>query len=219
MKTLRLFVNDAPVRRRRVLADTMLSAIEPGKAFCAGTVWQGALKPMIDGRVAALGSIFSGFTTGNVLHAENVRATLDLGRRWLGDLVTELTAAPTSAVEGRDAVDLAPVYAGVRNLQEAIEANAANPAAIQDAVAGLKRAADAVRPRGTRDWLRPAGDQGREMNQRNADFWREREAAVELSTVPSATVRDDVARANRATNMRDRIGAINEANRKFWSGR
>jgi hypothetical protein len=225
---------------RRMVRDDVLSAITPGKVLALGTVWTGELRPVLDMTVAAFDSIISGFTSGRVLHAKNSSASLDLGRCWLGELRSKIADAATGYARqpsgsADSTVELSPILKGVGNLQEVIE-NGGDPKMVRDAVASLKRARAAIdgpTSAPTRDaigdYLRTSGEQSRAkvlaINSANASFWRDR-----IPTAPTMTndrrsssqvteVRDHIHAAHNATDTRDKVEALNAANRAFWASR
>lgn len=232
-----IYVED--VISRGFVRDDLLSAIPPGKVLALGTVWTGELRPVLDMTVAAFDSIVSGFTSGRVLHAEASLPSLDLGKRWLGELRAKIADVATryarqpSAASADDTVELTPILKGVGNLQEVIE-NGGDPQAVRDAVASLKRARAAIggaAPEPTRDaigdYLRTSGEQNRAkvqaINSANVSFWRDRVPSAPTidrrSSAQVSEVRDRVHAANHATSMPEKIDALNSAHRAFWASR
>lgn len=175
---------DRLIDKRRT-RDSMLNAIGPGKVLALGTVWTGSLVPEIDSRLDALRPIVSGFTPGNRLNAEAAAPSLDLGRRWVGDLRSIITAGVRDS-EGREGerVDLTSVARSAERLEDAFEKN--NPDLIRSAHNQLRRDFDEVRRKHADGAQRTAdaafAERGareaaatsatiRAMNQANRDFW------------------------------------------------
>ncbi len=175
-------------------------------------------------------------------------ATLDLGRRWCGELRSELGRAVTSYARDGGAgatVELSPVAAGVKNLQEQLESG--ESAGVMWALDGLKSACEAVdKAAGKRtgdagDWLTESDGQSRQrvasMNAAAASFWRDRSPPVRApdpfrtptgdafrrsqGVSPQTTeVRNLIATANKEqTSMPAKIDALNAAAKAFWAPR
>jgi len=223
-KILRFKVQDAPVRPGALLArvgddfrpvgghvarDEILTPITTGKTLVLGRTWTGGLQSLVDSTLAAVEPLANGLASGNVLHAEGVPATLDLGRRWVGDLYQRIAAAK---VDNGD-VDLSEVAQELRQLSEQMSLTPGP--AIGDAVSRLRQAVDAVKARTRtgdahpmiRGYSRPHGN------------WGKATLPAELN----AAARAHYARANRTRDVRTASGAppsvadLNKANRAFWN--
>ena len=147
-------IEDSELDRRvaRILSDRMrtrdaiLNAVPTGKVLALGTVWAGSLEPEIDARLDALRPIVSGFTSGRVLSAEPAAASLDMGRRWIGD-VRDIIRAGARDSEGRqgEKVDLTALSRSADRLEDALERG--DRAAALAANDELRRSFAAIRER------------------------------------------------------------------------
>ncbi len=185
-------VSDAELDRRvaRIVAgrrtrDSMLNALGTGKVLALGRVWTGELQPEIDSRLDALRPIVSGLTSGNRLNSEPAGASLDMGRRWVGDIVGMIRAGAHDS-EGREGerVDLTGLARSAERLEDAFEKG--NRDLIRSAAEQLRQDFEAVRERHADSARRSADavfaargareaaatrDTIRSMNQANREFW------------------------------------------------
>lgn len=202
-------VSDAELDRRvaRMIAgrrtrDSMLNAISPGKVLALGTVWTGSLAPEIDSRLDALRPIVSGLTSGNRLNAEPAGASLDMGRRWVGDIVGMIRAGAHDS-EGREGerVDLTGLARSAERLEDAFEKG--NRDLIRSAAEQLRQDFEMVREKHADSARRTAdaafADRGareaaatrdtiRSMNQANRDFWNAHSYNGTGAPTPAAAV-------------------------------
>ncbi len=189
-------VSDAEIERRVAAAlrrrtqDDLLNAVNPGKVLALGKVWTGSLAPEIDARLDAIRPLVTGFTSGRVLNAEPASPSLDLGRKWVGDVVGMLRAAARDSETGEgEKVDLTEVARSASHLERAFERG--NPDLITAAYGALRRDFDGVRQRHADDRRRTAdaavADRGareaqatrsliQDINSRNRAFYSGRDA-------------------------------------------
>lgn len=149
--------------------DALLNAHSDGKQLVLGHVWNGDLAPRIDRLKDSIKELVTGFTSGNVLHAEQASG-LNLGEVW----------------------------GGLEKLEKAIES--------------IKQEASGTRTDGD-DFLERSNIATRNsianMKVEAAKHWRR----------DTSTVDQHLRTAAQASDMRDKIGAINAANREFWKSR
>src|SRR5215472_282157 len=202
-----VFLQDRPLARlpARTTRDSLLSAFSSGKLLVTGRTWQGDLRPLIDGYIAAIEPLINGLTSGRVLHADPVPDALRLGRAWVGDLQQRLRDAAlesAAASEGAERVNIGDVKVAATQLEEALCGGSSSTA---DALRNLMRAADAVtRKLGSKThdnphpWVRgrsrPHGSASRpvspaELSAVNARFWaaRSRSPTHDTSTTAPRT--------------------------------
>lgn len=149
--------------------DARLDARSDGKQLVLGHVWNGDLSPRIDRLKDSIKELVTGFTSGNVLHAEQASG-LDLGEVW-------------------DGLDK-----------------------LEKAVGGIKQKASSMRT-GDGDFLDRSN-----IATRNTIASMKAEAAKRWRR-DNSTVDQHHRTAAQATDMRDKISAINSANREFWRNR
>ncbi len=212
-------VSDVEMDRRvaRILADrlrtrdAMLNAIPVGKVLALGTVWTGELQPEIDARLDALRPIVSALTTTGRLTAEPAAPSLEMGRRWIGDIrdVIRGGARDSEHREG-ERVDLSALARSADRLEDAFEKG--NRDLIQSAheelrrefetvrlnhADGVRRTADAAfADRGTRE-AASMRDRIRSMNEANRALWSGRAENGTIIPEPTAIA------APRPTSTRD----------------
>lgn len=230
-KVIRLFINDSPLRGIR-LRDDRLSAVPVGKVMVAGTLWTGALRPLIDAIAATFGpSLDTPLRSGRTLHANELSGVIDLGRAWVGNLTSEIRLATANASSG-PTVDVGEVIGAIEKLRAEMHADPLDFPGVADALRRVRRAADRVGAR-TGDsnplkrltMLSPEQRQSGANSPGNAlarDFWRAQSkptGARPIGDTSSATtaVRDQLAIAARAKNTRTRMEALNAAARAFWA--
>ncbi|MDA8348955.1 MAG: hypothetical protein M0038_09155 [Pseudomonadota bacterium] len=165
--------------------DSMLNAVGTGKVLALGRVWSGELQPEIDSRLDALRPLATGYTIGNRLTAEPAAPSLDLGRRWVGDIRDIIRSGARDSEDGQgERVDLTDLARSAERLEDAFEKN--NPDLIRSAHDQLRRDFDEVRRKHADGARRTAdaafADRGaweaaamsatiRGMNQANRNFW------------------------------------------------
>lgn len=217
-----LSITDEEIERRVARAvgerirtrDDRLDAWSDGKVLALATVWSGELQPQIDARLDALRPLVTGFTSNRVLHAEAAAKSLDLGRRWVGDIRGAIRAGARDGERGDgERVDLTDLARSADRLDDALEKR--NPELIQSAHDQLRREfdlvrrnhADTTRPttdaqlvdRGARE-ARDTRDTIRSMNQKNREFWSGQDAnGTRVPTTPVTAVSP----ASQSTRTRD----------------
>lgn len=213
-----LSISDAEIERRvgehLRTHDSRLDAWSDGKVLALATVWSGELQPQIDARLDALRPLVTGFTSARVLHAEAAAKSLDLGRRWVGDIRGAIRAGARDGERGDgERVDLTDLARSAERLEDALEKR--NPELIQSAHDQLRREFDLVRrnhadtarhtadaqfaDRGARE-AQETRDTIRSMNQRNREFWSGRDAnGTRVPTTPVTAVSP----ASQSTRTRD----------------
>jgi hypothetical protein len=228
--------------------DEILIPITSGKTAALGTVWTGNLAPKVDAFVAAVQPLVRGFALGHIVNAESAPGGLDLGKLWTGFI--DLRDALLNAVSGEppagsQVVDLGGLLAELESFRASVGSRL-DMNAMKDALAGLKRARDAVNAQARakpEDESAAAAAWNRAASFDTAATWganflagsrdRTRNAIAAMSAAaarryaPAAPmrdstggdVRDAVDRANKATDPRDQIRAINDANRAFHAAR
>ncbi len=189
--------------------DAMLNAISPGKVLALATVWNGSQAPEIDARLDALRPIVSGFTANRRLNAEPAAPSLDLGRRYVGDIRDILrSGARDSEGQQGEKVDLTAMSRSADLLEDAL--GRGNPDLIAAAHGQLRRDFEEARERHADSARRSAdaafADRGareamqtrdaiRGMNAANRDFWRNQDpqgtpTAATIPTPRPAPTRD-----------------------------
>jgi hypothetical protein len=235
-----VFARDPPgwLRGRRTHdADyTLLSAVPVGKVLALGRVWEENLEPRLDFFIEQVTALTTAFTPRNRLRAEQAGATLDPRLVWAGEEATNLlrSFAAANAASRPDAgdwqVDLSEIFRELEAFRAAVgsKPDMNNTAAFQNALLELRAATDAVK---TRASAAGATADGSSFLARSRDATRQalseiRAAAARQWSQPAEPVRDSqtgmrdqLAAANRATDMRAKVAALNEANRAFWSAR
>ena len=186
---------------KRRTRDSMLNAIGTGKVLALGRVWSGELQPEIDSRLDALRPIVSGFTTGNRLTAEPAAASLDLGRRWVGDIRDIIRSGARDSEGGQgERVDLTDLARAAERLEAALEQG--DRSAVASAHDQLRRDFDEVRrkhadgaqrtadaafaARGARE-ASATRDTIQGMNAANKAFWDQRSYNGTGAPMPAAT--------------------------------
>ena len=209
-------IEDSELDRRvaRILAtgrrtqDERLDAWGDGKVLALGTVWSGEIAPHVDARLDALRPLVTGFTTGHVLHAEAAANSLDMGRRWVGDIREVIRAGARESKRGDgERVDLTDLAHSAARLEDALEKGnrdliqSAHEQLRQDFAAVRRKHADAARrtadaqfaDRGVREATQTR-DTIRSMNEAHRAFWGAKDANG--TSVPAAP-------ASQATRTRD----------------
>lgn len=216
----RFLSTNTPVRGRRS-RDEVLTATPPGKLIVGATIWNGSLAPFVDAAIAAVGSyVAPGRSLGQPLNPEPSPQSLDLGRRWLGDVSRALTGQDGAPDADTDVTE---VLKAVASLQQELGTQAPCFQGIQDSLSRLKAARAAVRT--------PTGDTAKNWGtaflQRSRDNSR-RMAAAMKTTADHLTatrtgdrdtvteVREHIGDMHRATNARDQGEALNAAHRAMW---
>ena len=232
-RVVRMFVHDSPWGRSPRMRDDVLAALPIGKVIVSGTVWAGSLLPLIDAIASTLGpAINNGFTSGNTLSAERLADVIALGRTWTGSLLSEIRAAAASTSSG-PTVDGTETLAEAERLDKLLR-SAAPTNAIADGLVRLRRTADKVGGARTRDAVNPLARLvritpehralGERLNQQARDFWVAQSTPAtsrpigDNTAAKTTAVRDQLAIAARATDMRTKMTALNAAARAFWGG-
>ena len=216
----------APTRRqaRNAARDALLEAVPVGKVLVSGLTWEGDLKPHLDRHLDMVEAFTTPFTLNRLLHAEPAPEVLRMGRTWVGDLIRRFDAlANDDRAKGTaDKVDLAAVRQGLDLFHRSLGTEPFDARAYEEALLAARDAAAAVRtnkPSGTQDaWTQRHPEAARiaAMNDANREYW----ASGSQATFDSVgAVRDAVHAAHRATNMRDKIQAMQAANNAFWVDR
>jgi hypothetical protein len=214
---------DSPLRLRPrpLLRDERLDAISPGHVLDAGEVWDGTrrYRDVVNATVGSLAA--PGLSLGGTLSAEQSPVVAGLlGTAWDGVAVIRSTLA------GAKDETFMPVIQSSANLQEALEGG--DPTAVRDSYSAWKRDCEAVDAR-LRS-RRSATNDGQKFLAKARDAARAGIAALNAAaarrwaperTHDSATteVRDQLDAANRATNLADKIRAMNSANSAFHTER
>jgi hypothetical protein len=198
-------------RALRMTHDDRLEAIPPGKCLIPGTVWRGDLKPLVDARIDSLAPLVTGFTGGNVLHAEPTPAVLNMGRTWTGDLIEKLNMLVSSRQStSDDQVDLTQVATELEQLHGVLGTQPLKVGQVTDALRRVRRASDAVDPQFTTDSNFRASVRGSHaanaaLNATYRQYWSEHAAKT--------------ATRDKAPSPRPTAADLNAANRAFWAGR
>jgi len=232
----RYLVQDAPIdgRRIRQWLDERLDAVDPGKCLQLWLKWTGEQRPALDATLAAISEMRTPLT----LNPSLIPGSADLGTRWLGDWVAKARSAARDAEASTgEKVDVQGVMQEIENLNTALGIRAPNFDKVADAVRKVKRAADAVtgatRDGRTRDariigYSRPHyGTPSRpvspeQLNAQHSRFWAEQrttDSRTPGGTDNTSAVRDALAAAGRATDMRTKIDALSAAHRAYWAER
>lgn len=195
-----VMTHDAPVRRFSTTRDDLLRAVEPGKVLVMGTCWTGMLAPYIDSQLDALEPLVTGFTSGNVLHAEATPAQLSLGRTYTGDLTRTLQTAvkDASSVAGAPKLDVTEVARAVESVRNALSADPVDFRLVADGIRALRRARDSV------------------LSSAAYGSGNAAEAGTADKTKTADAARTFMDRAS--TNTRDSLAAIRENARRHWEG-
>ena len=237
---------DAPVRRYSTTRDDLLRAVEPGKLLVMGTCWTGMLKPYVDSKLAELEPLITGFTSGNVLHAQNKAAgELNLGRTWVGDLSRSLQTAvrDASGVSEAPKLDVTEVARAVESVRNALGADPVDFRLVADGIRALRRARDSVlssaaygsgnaAEAGTADMTKTADAARTLLDRASANtrdslaairenarkFWEGNSTPTHDGAAPTSVIRDAVHAAHTAKDMRTKIRALNAANSAAWAG-
>jgi hypothetical protein len=229
-------------RRERTFGDEILEANPVGKTMLMPMTWRGDLEPVLDTYLEQP-SPLKGFMLGHVVHAEEIGHVLDLGRVWLGDFTDRVRA---SSNDQPGAVDASEVLKEIEDLRTAMGTR--DPKMIADAFRRVRDASsrlgrDAEEEHGAFSEGRRIADAAvrhvrgttqriKSINQRNADFWRERSVTPTLDSSGSmnsrtrdsargaetTAFRDAAHQARTATTTRSLVEAMNNAAKSLWSG-
>ncbi|MDB6013133.1 MAG: hypothetical protein JWL65_5383 [Gammaproteobacteria bacterium] len=123
--------------------DDLLHALPPGKVLVTGACWTGTLAPLIDSTLMSISALSTGFTSGNVLHAQPTPAELSLGRLWVGSLRDQIAqAANDTRSETHDKIDVTEALRAVESVRNAMGVPKPVFSHIADSIRTLRRARD-----------------------------------------------------------------------------
>jgi hypothetical protein len=142
---------------RRRTRDDILNAWSDGKQLALGTVWDGDLKPRFDTAMDEVKALVTGFTSGQVLHAEPVPADLDLG----------------DVSDGLELIERGAVRDGVERIERAVadarRRKVARPTGDTNSADSARVRAQIHPPRVTGDFSKPVTPA--DVNKLNAETW------------------------------------------------